>query len=174
MIWSRQAGFCVLPWKCNFSTKWLPLLFPCLYVNLFSQEFWWIMKPAPFFIIENRWVYWLSSHERNCRCVQWSFPSWRVCHDIGKFCCLWSCPAGYHLCWDGQFFPSSGHMAVRVDMTTSVSSFVCSLGPCDFVSQVTHLLFSRPWMVCLSLNTELFSLLLDRLPSTLFGTHCAL
>ena len=54
---------------------------------------------------------------------------------------------------DDQRFPCSYHMAAQVDMTASVSRFVCSLGPCDFVPQVTHLLFSRPWMVYLSLNT---------------------
>lgn len=63
------------------------------------------MKPAPFFIIENRWVYWLSSHERNCRCVH-DGPSWQACRDVGKSCCLWWRPAGCHLCWDDQLFPA--------------------------------------------------------------------
>ena len=95
------------------------------------------MKPAPFFFTENRWAYWLSSHERNCRSVQRSFPSCRVCRDVGKFCRLWRCRAGSQLCRDDQFFPSSGHMAGWVDMTASVSRCVCRLGPLPFSDKLT-------------------------------------
>ena len=95
------------------------------------------MKPAPFFFTENRWAYWLSSHERNCPSVQRSFLSCRVCRDVGKFCRLWRCRAGSQSCWDDQFFPSSGHMAGWVDMTASVSRCVCRLGPLPFSDKLT-------------------------------------
>lgn len=91
----------------------------------------------------------------------------RVCCDAkGGFLNLWRCSqvlSCAEMTSSSQLWPYGW-----VGWHDRICFQVClQTGACDFVPQVTRLLFSRPWMVYLSLNTELFSLLLDRLTSTL-------